>query len=127
MRICTKCNSEKPLSCYHKKLGGFRTQCKVCTAAADRERREASPTDTKQIDQNRRAQKMYGVSGDEYRFAMATSDCCEICSSTLELCYDHCHDTMAFRGVLCRRCNKALGSLGDNEEGLARALEYLRK
>lgn len=40
---------------------------------------------------------------------------------------DHCHDTGAIRGLLCMSCNVGLGMLGDTEEGLLNALEYLRK
>lgn len=29
---------------------------------------------------------------------------------------DHCHDTGAFRGYLCKRCNTGTGLIGDNEE-----------
>ena len=39
---------------------------------------------------------------------------------------DHDHSTGLTRGVLCVKCNTALGVLGDNEEGLLRALDYLR-
>lgn len=40
---------------------------------------------------------------------------------------DHDHDTMKFRGLLCSKCNQALGVFGDNESGIKRALDYLRK
>ncbi len=40
---------------------------------------------------------------------------------------DHDHNTGAFRGWLCHKCNCGIGLLGDNEEGLERALRYLRK
>jgi hypothetical protein len=32
---------------------------------------------------------------------------------------------MEFRGVLCKKCNRALGLFGDTKEGLLRALRYL--
>lgn len=41
------------------------------------------------------------------------------------LALDHCHDTNRFRGWLCRKCNTAIGLLGDNSEGVWRAVEYL--
>jgi len=56
-----------------------------------------------------------------------SSACCEICSSTEELCYDHDHDTMEFRGVLCRGCNRSLGQLGDNLESINKVVKYLKK
>ncbi len=40
---------------------------------------------------------------------------------------DHDHDTGEVRGLLCFTCNTALGHLGDDEAGLLRALDYLRR
>jgi len=40
---------------------------------------------------------------------------------------DHDHTTGVVRGVLCKPCNTGLGLLGDSEEGLSRALDYLRE
>lgn len=52
---------------------------------------------------------------------------CQLCGKrTLALNVDHCHDSRAIRGVLCRQCNTGLGKLGDTVESLERALEYLR-
>jgi 5-methylcytosine-specific restriction endonuclease McrA len=41
--------------------------------------------------------------------------------------HDHDHDSKKVRGLLCRECNTGLGKLGDNEAGLLRALEYVRR
>jgi Recombination endonuclease VII len=35
--------------------------------------------------------------------------------------------TGAIRGILCGACNTAIGNLGDNVEGVTRALYYLQK
>ena len=67
---------------------------------------------------------MYGITLEEYEIAMNTSTSCEICGSEDKLCYDHDHNTMEFRGILCMGCNSALGHLGDNREGLLKALSY---
>ena len=46
---------------------------------------------------------------------------------------DHCHAKArtdpkeAFRGYICRQCNSAIGMLGDCEQGVERALKYLKK
>lgn len=50
---------------------------------------------------------------------------CEICHAGGELCVDHDHHTGLVRGVLCHRCNKALGLLGDTVAGVRAALHYL--
>jgi hypothetical protein len=56
---------------------------------------------------------------------------CENCGRSQKgrggLCLDHDHVTGKFRGWLCRPCNLAIGNLGDNREGLLRALGYLRR
>ena len=55
---------------------------------------------------------------------------CELCgrgAANLRraLCLDHCHATGKFRGWLCGNCNTGIGKLGDNAQGLHRALAYL--
>ncbi len=59
-------------------------------------------------------------------------DKCELCDRhtrdlTRALALDHCHVTGRFRGWLCGNCNTGLGKLGDDAEGLYRALEYLSR
>jgi hypothetical protein len=56
-------------------------------------------------------------------------ECCRIPSFLLErrLVLDHCHATGKFRGWLCFNCNTSIGKLGDDESGLLRAVEYLRR
>ena len=76
---------------------------------------------------NHQTQKRYGVDVETYIQRMESSVCCEICRNTKELCYDHDHATMKFRGVLCRGCNRSLGQLGDNLEGIMKVVNYLKK
>lgn len=38
---------------------------------------------------------------------------------------DHSHETQKIRGLLCRVCNTAIAMLGDNADGLQRAVDYL--
>lgn len=71
--------------------------------------------------------KRYGITSDEYGKCMATSTICEICGIPKELCYDHDHLTMLFRGVLCRSCNKAIGALGDTSALVYKAYLYLKE
>jgi hypothetical protein len=41
------------------------------------------------------------------------------------LMVDHCHRTGTIRGILCSRCNSALGLLDDDPALVEQALEYL--
>lgn len=56
---------------------------------------------------------------------------CAVCFKPLEVLnrranIDHCHETGEVRGILCTGCNTGIGHLGDNIEGLERALYYLK-
>jgi hypothetical protein len=50
---------------------------------------------------------------------------CECCGRLGRLCLDHDHTTDAFRGWLCNACNISIGLMGDNTEGVRKALTYL--
>lgn len=54
---------------------------------------------------------------------------CPICQRMLAYpavpSIDHSHATGSVRGVLCRRCNTALGLLEERTDNLERAIEYL--
>lgn len=56
---------------------------------------------------------------------------CAGCTKVLDLgqntCVDHCHETGVVRGLLCPRCNLAIGSLKDCEHTLHRLIAYLKK
>lgn len=52
--------------------------------------------------------------------------CSRICPSGRLLSVDHCHKTGKIRGLLCMRCNKALGLFDDNVLNISKAIEYLR-
>ncbi len=41
------------------------------------------------------------------------------------LCVDHCHETGKIRGLLCHKCNLALGCYDDSIENLKSAIKYL--
>jgi hypothetical protein len=41
------------------------------------------------------------------------------------LCVDHCHETGAIRGLLCKPCNTALGAMQDDCLRLRKAIDYL--
>lgn len=53
------------------------------------------------------------------------AECCEICGSTTELCFDHSHATGKFRGWLCHNCNFALGHAKDDPATLRALATYL--
>jgi hypothetical protein len=47
------------------------------------------------------------------------------CSTGRAFAADHCHKTGKQRGVLCSKCNTAIGLLGDKSSGVLKAAAYL--
>ena len=85
----------------------------------------------------------YGITEEDYEELLVKQKySCKICgqkpdkSQTLPdksqtepdkpLYVDHCHQTKAIRGLLCHKCNIALGHMNDDPEQLERAANYLR-
>jgi hypothetical protein len=73
----------------------------------------------------------FGLSPSDYNFLLKIQGFkCAICDRSLKLkqykfAVDHCHDSDDVRGILCKRCNSALGSFEDDPDFLVRAAEYL--
>lgn len=110
--VCIECLESKPLSQYHTyaytTMSGVFRRCKPCY------RVHAN------ILSNLKQQHPYPRGNP-------VCDCCGVHDELGKLHLDHDHKTNKFRGYLCRSCNTGVGSLGDNIEGLQRALTYLRK
>lgn len=73
----------------------------------------------------------FGLSPTDYDFLLKFQGYnCAICDQPLQLkqykfAVDHCHDSDDVRGILCKRCNSALGVFDDSPDLLLRAAEYL--
>jgi hypothetical protein len=73
-----------------------------------------------------------GISGEEYA-AISNRGVCEVCGSDqpikgrMRLHVDHNHDTGKIRGLLCHKCNIALGNVGDSKERLQALIDYLER
>mgnify|MGYP002641423067 CR=1 FL=1 len=103
--------------------------CKKCKQLKTKEWQLSNPEKAYEINKRKNVKSKYGLTLEEYDACMSSSEGCEICGSTSNLIYDHDHtmpkDITAFRGVLCQKCNTGVGKLGDDIEGLLKAVEYL--
>jgi hypothetical protein len=107
-----------------------RSLCKACYTAW---RRQEDPVRNARERQRDRA-AWYGITlADFNRLLHIQGYRCAICEASLKLksrqAYhiDHCHKTDRVRGILCSGCNRGIGLLGDDEAGVMRALDYLRR
>ena len=86
-----------------------------------------------QIERNKRTNllKKYRLTVEHFETMKASQNgLCAICGEPpnegyKHLCVDHCHNTGVVRGLLCQKCNKALGGFNDNPALLQTAIEYL--
>lgn len=77
----------------------------------------------------------YGITLAEYDARLsAQGGVCACCQSAApgypsgrSFAVDHDHETGVIRGLICSKCNKGIGLLGDNAAGVAKALAYLRR
>lgn len=151
LRRCFSCSQTLLLDAFGKFARGFQglqPKCKPCTNAqvktyaaspeaiakkreAQRRRRKANPTTP---EYNRRYNiRRYGITVEDYgRLLTAQDGMCAICggadpmtrSGTFHV--DHCHTSGRVRGLLCSRCNPALGAFQDSVDILEAAITYLR-
>jgi hypothetical protein len=94
-----------------------------------------SPPEARRILDRHQLLKKYGIDEAIYEAMVAAQDGkCAICNLpetskrcgvVLRLAVDHDHVTGGVRGLLCHRCNRGIGSLGENLESLQRAIDYL--
>ncbi len=92
---------------------GLAWQCKSCLTAKDRAKH---------------LMRTYGLSVEALD-AMLDSQhgVCAICQTEPAAHVDHDHQTDKVRGLLCFRCNAALGQLGDDPVVVRRAARYLER
>lgn len=125
-RKCSKCGVVKGLKeGFNRSRGqffGFFSQCKQCTSA-DKKARGYRQADLR---------KHFDITLEEYnKISELQQDVCAICRrkclSGNNLAVDHDHETDVIRGLLCDKCNGALGMLEENEDIIWNMLEYLKK
>lgn len=101
-------------------------------SAVERSRRwqRKYPDKVYTVNRRHRLKKQFGITLDVYNALLQSQNGkCKLCGQpqpNRDLAVDHDHVTGRIRGLLCTTCNVGLGALGDNEEGLLKALAYIR-
>ncbi len=98
--------------------------------------KERLPRGTCKNDREQQVYYKFGLLPKEYQALKdSQNNACAICGTLPSgsrngkyenLAIDHCHDKLVVRGLLCLKCNTALGKFDDNILFLERAIEYLK-
>lgn len=78
----------------------------------------------------KRIEKLYGVTKSIFDLMLKDQDHkCAICESEIKESahIDHCHTDGHVRGLLCSRCNQAIGLLDEDTERMKKAVSYIRR
>jgi len=125
-RTCTSCGEYKSVEYFSlekdkRSVGGItiRSKCKPCNEF---------------IKYKAFMKRRYGITYQEYCDLIDHQNGkCAICEASDaqnnrtsgRLFIDHCHTTGKVRGLLCSKCNHAIGQLNDDIELLKKAIKYL--
>ena len=120
----------EPYTCKHHGITQFyerpdgRRYCREC---------HASRENAKFHKDNSALVRRYGITVDQYdKLLEQQNNSCAICQSIKvdkgrkrRLCVDHDHVTGKVRGLVCNRCNRAMGLADDSPELLVKMADYL--
>ncbi len=149
MKKCSRCQQSKPLRDFsiRKESGKPRSDCKQCNRdraneayrndpnrfrREAQERRDRDPARAARIDRRHHLKVSYGMTEEEYdALILAQKDSCALCGGprsgpgkTWHI--DHNPINGKVRGLLCSRCNTALGLFKDSISVLRLAIKYIQ-
>jgi hypothetical protein len=144
---CTRCGEMKDITEFWPKYGKARTissWCKRCHSVDGVAREQRRKAESEEFRAQRREsaralrfRKKFGITRADYdQMLAAQGGVCAICGSDERsinqgvermLAVDHDHNTGKVRGILCERCNRAIGLLKDSPAILRRAANYIEQ
>lgn len=145
-KYCRICDNYKKINEFYKGPGidGLRSNCINCHAQDGANRYEEEYKGTEKF-RNRvkreHLKRQYNITPADYEKILENQNyCCGRCGRNISqfknsLAVDHDHSCCSgeqscgkcIRGLLCQPCNTGIGLLGDNLEGLIKAVDYLNK
>lgn len=113
---------------------GNKRSCRICRNNGAKLARRKRALNEDEFYRKQNLHYSYGLTIQSFdEMVNAQNGLCLIClklpdtGKKKRLYVDHCHETGAIRGLLCNRCNSAIGLLGENTETMGRAIEYILK
>ncbi|MFE7072715.1 endonuclease VII domain-containing protein [Streptomyces sp. NPDC057620] len=115
----------------------YRSDCKACCSERTKQWFVDNPGRAAANKRKANLAKNYGLTVAEYDALLRhQGGVCAVCGKgepnahgrtgkQFRLAVDHCHETGAVRGLLCQKCNRAIGLLGDDPVLMRKAISYL--
>lgn len=154
MKSCLHCNKEKPDTDFYSASNNVCKPCKIKQTGEWQKKNkdkvkeykkttfERNPDAVRASKQkwalnnkdkivNKRLKHLFGITLSDYEALLEAQNCqCAICgieecSSGKNFAVDHNHSTSEIRGLLCKKCNTALGLFRDNPLFVGNAYQYL--
>jgi hypothetical protein len=134
-KSCACCKKIKPTEmfyvCRKKKTGrlNYSTQCKECLNGKGKIYVLKNKPVRYRANRKWYYKKYYGMTPEEVLAKKQAADFkCEICQKKKKIIHiDHCHATGLIRGLLCFKCNGAIGKFEDDPSLIQMAMNYLIK
>lgn len=140
---CTRCGVTKPRTEFYKasgkREGMVKPRCKACDSELARQWFAENKERSKETRHRWSLKNTYGITHEDYqRLLDEQGGVCAVCGedepnehgrtgTKFRLAVDHCHDTGRVRGLLCQKCNRAIGLLRDDSGLLRKAIDYLER
>lgn len=140
-KCCIRCQEWKPLDQFYRRPGrpSGVSRCKKCVKettdkqavrAAGRRYRARQLAADPDFDRRLNIRRLYGMSLEEFDGMLKQQGGgCAVCQGPPlgkgQFHVDHCHDSNRIRGLLCHKCNVALGMVQDDIEHLRKLIAYL--
>lgn len=128
---CISCDKDLPITefSYNRKKDNYENICKECIE------NKKKYSNKKEQERLYRYLTNYNITINDYEALLhSQNNKCAICNSShsnhknsKHFFVDHCHITKQVRGLLCHKCNAALGLFRDNEDYMYKAIQYIEK
>ncbi len=134
-KVCPRCKQLKDLSEFSRDTrNGYQSQCRDCRLAIQQAWRKNDPEAYHRSRLKRYLKFHYSLTLADYDALLEKQGgVCAICGKPelhprfRFLSVDHDHKTEKIRGLLCFRCNRAIGLLGDDLSLLPKIRQYLSR
>ena len=129
IKLCNRCKIEKKIESFKVQRMGkkgkpiYESKCSNCITSYRRELRSKKFGDLLSYSRWQHLRCRYNITVEEYNKMIKQG--CNICGSYTRLHVDHCHESEKIRGILCSKCNLAIGLFRNKPLFLRNAAMYL--